>query len=197
MRRPQAWRADARISRAAPRRRAGPLALSLGLGSWLLATAASQHPHRAFDGLRRKDPIGLGLPNWRFFAPEPAQHDYHVLHRVLRADGTQSPWAETTTIAARRWSHVVFFADRRREKGLFDVAGELLTLMADPRIELTKTVPYELLRNAVELRVRTEHADGPRPRGFQFLLARHTGHDAEPEPDYLLASPFVTLEEHG
>lgn len=169
-------------------------ALAVGLGSWLVATAASQHPHRAFDGLRRRDPIGLGLPNWRFFAPEPAQHDYHVLHRVLHADGTQSPWVETTTIAMRRWSHVVFFADRRREKGLFDVAGELLTLMADPRIELTRTVPYELLRNAVEVRVRADHRDGPVPRGFQFLLARHTGHDEAPEPDYLIASPFVALE---
>ena len=31
--------------------------------------------------------------------------------------------------------------------------------------------------------------------GFQFLIARHTGHDADHEPDYLLASPFVRLGE--
>jgi hypothetical protein len=174
--------------------RAAPVALSVGLGSWLLATAASQHPHRAFDGLRRFDPVGLGLPNWRFFAPEPAQHDYHVLHRVLAADGTQGEWVETSTISPRRWSHVLFFPDRRREKGLFDVASELSGLMVDPRIDLTRTVPFELLRNAVELRVRADHAGGPAPRGFQFLLARHTGHDEEPEPEYLLASPFIPLE---
>lgn len=117
-----------------------------------------------------------------------------MLHRVLRADGTQSPWVESTTITPRRWSHVVFFPDRRREKGLFDIASELLTLMADPRIDLTRTVPYELLRNAVELRVLADHSAGPPPRGFQFLLARHTGHDEEPAPDYLLASPFIPVE---
>ena len=66
--------------------------------------------------------------------------------------------------------------------------------MIDPRIELPRTVPYELLRNAVELRVRSEPAGGPPPRGFQFLLARHTGPRHEQEPDYLLASPFVALE---
>ncbi len=191
MRRLRPSRAEPHLT---PQRRTARLALSLGLGGWVLATAASQHPHRAFDGLRRIDPIGLGLPNWRFFAPEPAQHDYHVMHRVLDADGSQSPWVETTAIAPRRWSHVLFFADRRREKALFDVAGELLTLMADPRIELPRTVPYELLRNAVERRVRGDLHGAPAPRGFQFLLARHSGHDEEPEPEYLLASPFVALE---
>lgn len=169
------------------------LALSAGLGSWLLVTLASQHPHRAFDGLRRFDPIGLAVPNWRFFAPEPAQHDYHVLHRVLRADGTESPWAETTSISARSWAHAFFFPDRRREKALFDVASELTGLMMDPRIDVGRTVPFELLRNAVEVKVRAD-ADDPPPRGFQFLLARHTGHDEEPEPDYLFASPFIALE---
>ncbi len=172
------------------------LALSVGLGGWLLATLASQHPHRAFDGLRRFDPIGLAVPNWRFFAPEPAQHDYHVLHRVLRADDTPSPWAETTTISPRSWGHAVFFPDRRREKALFDLASELTALMMDPRIDVRRTVPFELLRDAVELKVRAEEAD-PLPRGFQFLLARHTGHDEEPEPDYLFASPYIPLGPAG
>jgi len=174
--------------------RAVTAAVAAGLGSWLLATAASQHPHRAFDGLRRFDPVGLALPNWRFFAPEPAQHDYHVLHRVLRADGTESPWQETTSISPRSWGHVLFFPDRRREKALFDIASELTQLMMDPRIDVSRTVPYELLANAVELRLRSEPTDGPPPQGFQFLLARHTGHDTEQDPDYLFASPFIPFE---
>jgi hypothetical protein len=69
--------------------------------------------------------------------------------------------------------------------------------MANPRLDLTLTVPFEALRNAAERKVRAEHAGGPLPRGFQFLLARHTGHDVEPEPDYLLASPFIPLEAHA
>jgi hypothetical protein len=174
--------------------RTDTLALSAALGTWVLATLASQHPHRAFDGLRRFDPVGLALPNWRFFAPEPAQHDYHVLHRVLEADGSESPWQETTSICRRSWAHACFFPDRRREKALFDIASELTQLMMDPRIDISRTVPFELLSNAVELRIRAGLDGGPPPRGYQFLLARHTGHDEEPEPDYLFASPFVPFE---
>lgn len=169
--------------------------LSAAVGSWVLATAASQHPHRLFDGLRRFDVTGLILPNWRFFAPEPAKHDFHLLHRVLTADGEQTGWEETTPIAPRRWSQALFFADRRQEKSMFDVANELVTVMAKAHVDVTKTVAFELLRNRVELRVVEAYqaAGKARPRGFQFLLARHTGHDESEEPDYLLSSPFIAL----
>jgi hypothetical protein len=170
------------------------VALSAAIGTWVLATAASQHPHRLFDGLRRFDLTGLVLPNWRFFAPEPAQHDFHVLHRVLTADGEQVGWEETTPITTRRWSQALFFADRRQEKSMFDVANELVTVMAKPNVDVTKTVAFELLRNRVERKVLETYASGPRPRGFQFLLVRHTGHDESEQPDYLLSSPFILLQ---
>ena len=178
-----------------PDRRADPAKalLSAALGGWVLATAASQHPHRMFDGLRRFDITGLLLPNWRFFAPEPAQHDFHVLHRVLTADGETTPWEETTPITPRAWAQVLFFADRRQEKGMFDVANELVVTMSKPSLDVKRTVAYELLRDRVEVKVLERHATGPRPQGFQFLLARHTGHDESGEPEYLLSSPFVPL----
>ena len=168
-------------------------AVCAGFGGWLLATAASQHPHRAFDRCRDFDPTGLLVPNWRFFAPEPAKHDFHLLHRVLTADERQTQWQETTPISPRRSVHAVFFPARRREKAMFDICNELIMLMAIPRLDLARTVPFELLRNHVELRVREQHATTP--QGFQFLIARHTGHDESEDPDYLLASPFIPLEE--
>ena len=174
--------------------RAPELLLSSAVGAWVLATVASQHPHRLFDGLRRFDPTGLLLPNWRFFAPEPAQHDFHVLHRVVTAAGERTDWRETVTITPRSWSQVLFFADRRREKSMFDVANELVTVMARPQADVTRTVAYELLRNRVKVKVLKEFAGLPRPRGFQFLVARHSGHDESQEPDYLLSSPFITLD---
>jgi len=171
----------------------GAVLLSSGaLATWVLATAASQHPHRLFDGLRRFDLTGLVLPNWRFFAPEPATHDFHLLHRVLTVRGEQTDWQETTPITGRRWSQVMFFADRRREKSMFDVSNELVTAMAKPQVDVTRTVAFELLRNRVEAEVRRTHR-APLPRGFQFLLARYTGHDDSEEPDYLLSSPFIPL----
>ncbi|WP_205695529.1 hypothetical protein [Conexibacter sp. SYSU D00693] len=180
---------------SSPVDRGATVALSGALGGWLLATAASQHPHRLFDGLRRFDRLGLVLPNWRFFAPEPAQHDFHLLHRVVTADGATTPWEETAPIASRRWAHVVFFADRRREKGMFDVANEVITVLGQPSSDVTKTVAFELLRNRVEVEVLRRHGDGPRPKGFQFLVARHTGYDESGDPDYVLSSPFFALDE--
>jgi hypothetical protein len=168
-------------------------AITAGLGAWVLATAASQHPHRAFDRMRDFDPTGLLVPNWRFFAPEPARHDFHLLHRVLTADERQTPWCETSPITPRRSRHAVWFPERRREKAVFDVCNELIMLMAVPRLELEKTVPFELLRNHVEQRVRAAHEETP--QGFQFLIARHSGHDDSEDPDYLLASPFIPLED--
>jgi hypothetical protein len=165
--------------------------IAAGLGGWLLATVATQHPHRSFDGLRRFDPLGLILPNWRFFAPEPAQHDYHVLYRTLGHDDVPSPWVEASEIAPRTWLQTLYFPDRRREKGMFDVASEIITLLEDAQIDLSTTAPFELLRDHVELRIRAQ--DGPLPQGFQFLLARDTGFDHEGEPDYILASPFIEL----
>ena len=169
------------------------LLLTGGFGAWLLATAACQHPQRAFDRFRDYDPTGLFVPNWRFFAPEPAQHDFHVLHRVLTADGRQTPWSETTRISPRAWGHAAWFPDRRRDKAMFDICNELITLMSVPGVELPATAPFHLLRDLVRLKVEEEHRDGPPPQGFQFLIARHTGHDEEPEPDYLLASPFIPM----
>lgn len=167
------------------------LAVAGAIGGWVLATAASQHPHKLFDLLRQRDPTGLGLPNWRFFAPEPAQHDFHLLHRVLRTDGEQTPWIETQPIADRQWSHMVFFADRRREKGMFDVGNEIIQVLTKPELDVTNTVPFELLRNRVEREIAATEAE--RPLGFQFLLARSTGHDETGEPDYVLTSPFIPL----
>ena len=167
--------------------------LAASLGAWLMATLVSQHPHRGFDRLREHEPLGLLLPNWRFFAPEPAQHDFHVLHRVLTADGEQGEWVETMAIAPRAWSHVVWYPNRRQSKAVSDVANELIRILSTTSVDVATTVPFELMRDFVELRVREQWGGQPLPQGFQFLVARHTGHDEEHEPEYLLASPFVAL----
>ena len=185
-------RTERRLPEDAPRG-LPELAACAGLAAWFAATAASQHPHRAFDRFRDYDPMGMLVPNWRFFAPEPAKHDFHVLHRVLTAAGEETPWRETTTITPRSWRHAFWFPDRRRDKAMFDICNELITLMSVPGVELPATAPFHLLRDLVRLKVEEEHREGPSPQGFQFLVARHTGHDEEPEPDYLLASPFVPM----
>lgn len=160
---------------------------------WLLVTGSSHHPMALFDRFRPYDRTGMLIPNWRFFAPEPAQHDYLVLHRVLTADGEQSLWRQTSGYAPRAWAHVIWFPDRRHEKALFDVCSELLMVKGSDNRDVSGTVAYQLLRGYVEKIVRQEHTGGPLPRGFQFVIAQHTGHDEEHDPRYLLVSEFLTL----
>ena len=50
-----------------------------------------------------------------------------------------------------------------------------------------------MLSDFVALRIREEYQGRPLPQGFQFVIARHTGHEDDQEPDYVLVSPFVPL----
>ena len=163
-----------------------------GLGAWLVATAAGQHPNRAFDRVRDCDPTGLLLPDWRFFAPEPAMHDFRVLHRLVAADGRLTLWRETTRIAPRAWQHALWFPDRRRDKAMFDVCRELTALATARAVDVRSTAPFQLLRDFVAREGRQTAGDTP-AQGFQFLVVRHTGHDERHEPDYLLASPYIAF----
>ncbi|MCU7820142.1 DUF5819 family protein [Kitasatospora sp. DSM 101779] len=164
-----------------------------GLAAWFGATFVSQHPQMAFDRVRAYDKIGLLVPNWRFFAPEPARHDYHVLHRVLTADGEETPWTQTTQITPRTWTHTVWFPSRRREKAVFDLAFDLIALMGQPGADVTAHPAYWTLVDMVTQAVRAEYGDRALPQGFQFLVARHTGYEQEPEPEYIFVSAFVLL----
>ena len=164
-----------------PAERAGELALGVAVTGWWVATALSQHPNRSFDRLRRYDRTGIALPNWRFFAPEPATHDFRVLHRYL--------WSESNLISPRAWCQSFWFPTRRRDKAVSDICNELISHLQVPGLELTTTPAYRLLRDFVARRLRSTH-EGPEPQGFQFLVVSDCGHDEEPEPQYLFASRF-------
>jgi hypothetical protein len=161
--------------------------------AWLVVTVSNHHPLSQFDRLRPYDRTGLLIPNWRFFAPEPAQHDFQILHRVLSADGEQSPWRQTRRFASRAWAHMIWFPDRRHDKALFDICNELLMAKGTGVRDVSRTAPYRLLRDFVAYTVRQEHAGGEMPQGFQFVIAQDAGHDEEREPVYLLVSEFVSL----
>lgn len=158
-----------------------------GLAAWLAATALSQHPNREFDRCRKLDKSGVAIPNWRFFAPEPCKHDFRVLHRTLCDDGTQTHWQETHSIAERRPSHMIWFPQRRRDKGINDVCNELIKLLQNPEVELATTPAYRVLRDQVRSQIVQ---DGATPRGFQFLVVTDGGYDEDEEIGYIFASRF-------
>ncbi|TDB95804.1 hypothetical protein E1091_09910 [Micromonospora fluostatini] len=167
--------------------------VTAGLVGWFGVTVLSQHPQQVFDRFRRFDVSGLLIGNWRFFAPEPAQHDFHILHRVLHTDGEQSRWSETIEIPRRCWRQVVWFPERRQDKAIFDICADLIVHLGQPGVDVTDTPAYEVLRDIVEAAVRETHP-ARTPKGFQFVIARSTGYDESQKPEYLLVSPFVPLE---
>jgi hypothetical protein len=171
------------------------LLVTAGLGLWFVVTAASQHPNNLFDRLREYDKSSLLIPNWRFFAPEPARHDFHVLHRVLSVDGVETPWVETSRIAPRVWTQAFWHPGGRGHKAVFDVCHDLVRHMQTPELDLTRTPAYRVLQDFVEGTVRASYAGRQLPQGLQFTIARHTGYDQEQDPEFILVSRFVPLTE--
>ncbi|GAA2709334.1 hypothetical protein ACFY2R_01790 [Micromonospora olivasterospora] len=168
------------------------LGACLGLGAWFVASVLSQHPQRVFDKLRRHDPTGTMLPDWRFFAPEPAQHDFVLLVRCLGHDGAESPWESVVEISPRAWTHGFWHPARRMDKAVHDLCDQLtrhLGLLGD---DGTSTPAYALMRGVVERHVRAK-AGGPPPKGFQFVIARAAGYDDREEPEYVYLSRFESL----
>jgi hypothetical protein len=167
------------------------VAVAGALTSWVLVTGLSQHPNRAFDRFRKFDRTATAIPNWRFFAPEPAVHDFRVLHRHLDGTGAASSWRETTSLHRRTVGQMVWFPDRRRDKAISDICNEVITQLNSTDIDVTRLPAYRLLRDLVGTVLAAEApGDGPPAVGFQFLVARNGGYDESIEPEYLFASPF-------
>jgi hypothetical protein len=65
------------------------------------------------------------IPEWKFFAPNPARGDFHLLYRDRLADGTLTPWTEVAPGEPRRWWNIVWNPGRRGRKALFDAGVEI------------------------------------------------------------------------
>ncbi|GAA1176027.1 hypothetical protein [Nesterenkonia xinjiangensis] len=159
----------------------------------LVATVATQHPNPVFNRLQLRDHFSV-LPNWKFFAPNPATHDYHYLFRTLDVDGETSRWQSIELIADRRMHQAFWFATRRGEKAVFDVCSEILQRM-DKGFEVIKvTASYRLLVNFIRREIAERSDDLGRIKGFQISMVRASGHDPDEEPEILFVSPYVGMD---
>lgn len=166
--------------------------------AWFWATVGASHPNPLFGRIRRFDALGVLLPNWRFFAPHPGIFDYALIYRVEEADGTMTDWNFAMPAVHRSWTHAVWFPGRRQGKALFDIAAELLvvvrTLARQGTVtsELLERRPsFRALRSFIASVVGERYAGAVAPRGFQFALVQHTGHEEQEPPAYLMVSSFV------
>ncbi|MCU0115130.1 hypothetical protein [Curtobacterium poinsettiae] len=156
----------------------------------LVVTVLGQVPSPAFGRARAGDWFGL-VPNWRFFAPNPAQHDFSVYVRPVRPVGEpEAPWTRPRVVAERRLHHSVWFPGRRADKGLFDLCSDFLPLLDGDRPERIETRPvFRVLRAWVVADLLAAGADRT---PHQLALVRFAGADDTIEPEVLfVSSPFA------
>lgn len=156
----------------------------------VVATLTVQHPNTNFDRTSRRDKFAV-LPNWRFFAPTPAMHDFHFLYRTLREDGRTSSWKGVDVIEGRKLHQIVWFPTRRPEKAVYDICSELLPHLAGDVAAIRNAPAYDLVTAYLDGRIRREGAQDV--KGFQFALTQSTGFDTVQEPELLFVSPYTPL----
>ncbi len=130
------------------------------------------------------------MPNWCFFAPDPAEHDYRLLYRVIGLRGVYSGWRSESEIAERRWYHTVWCPGRRSDKALFDMCAEFLHEVGHRPERATRTAVYAALRGRVWTRVR--RYENSRTQAFQFAVVRCSGY-AGGDTEFLYLSPLCVL----
>lgn len=162
----------------------------------LLLTLAGQHPHRDFSRVRTKDYLSL-LPNWRFFAPNPATFDYHFLYRTVDADGSASTWHDVSGIVDRKPMHLFWFPTRRADKGVFDACHEILPCLDQGFSVASRTPGYRLIIEHVRTRITSQGTPAGDVRGFQFALTSGAGYDTGHKPRLMFLSPYVPLDPHA
>ncbi|WP_200261925.1 hypothetical protein [Streptomyces sp. HSG2] len=163
----------------------------LALGLLAAGTLLSQHENTAFARLAQRDVFQGMFPNWRFFAPNPAQHDFHLHYRTLGAADDTSPWTELEIIQPRRPRQVAWFPERRAEKGVFDVSAELTSVLHRGFAHAALTPAYRTLAAFLRAEVGARCPEGT--RGLQFTLTRAGGHDPSVRPEIVFVSPLVPL----
>lgn len=170
---------------------AGPGGVARLAGAFLLlGTVAAQHPNPSFDRVKDKDTFSSLFPNWRFFAPDPARHDYHIAYRSLSEQRVASEWKTIDVIEGRKLRHIVWYPRRRMEKAIFDIASDLVTHL-DNGLDALQTYPaYHMLREFVRKQVAVEAG---KVAGFQFALVRHTGYDESGDPEVVFVSPYTSM----
>lgn len=157
----------------------------------LLGTLSAQHPNPLFNRAQKIDIFSALFPNWRFFAPTPAQHDYHILYRTLNEDGETSSWRMVDVIVGRKLPQIFWFPGRRPEKAIFDIVTELITQLDKGFSAMMKLPSYRMLCAFLRHRIQ-ENGEGEGVKGFQFTLVRATGFE-ENDPEVIFVSPYTPM----
>lgn len=147
----------------------GNVAIAGLLTLWVALTVGLQVP-----GLRtmiRRLDVLLLLPEYRFFAPNPIQYDYHLLYQDEFGDGSVSGWTEVCKLQDRRVVDVVWNPGKRERKALIDAINLLNEISPLEGVYVPATTPYLLLLNKIDLIPRTYSAQRTR---FRVMVSRES-----------------------
>ncbi len=148
---------------------------------WISGTILLQVPG-ARQWLQRQD-FSLILPEYRFFAPTPANGDLHLLFRDTFSDGTVGGWTEVCTIQPRRLRHALWNPRKRERKALFDAVVQVSSLRPKHPSLLMFTVPYLLILNYVRSLERTTA-----PATVQFAIVKSNGWVTDQRSEWIVVS---------
>jgi len=152
------------------------LVIALIFGFWLALSIANQFRTTA---LPINDVLNL-IPKWTFFAPNPGQHDYHVVYRDY--DGQDQPlsvWCELLVHQRRPISTAFWNPDKRYRKAIIDCCQ---SIVQDKVENAPLTIPYLLLLNVVMSRFPSA---GARSRNYAVIATRRL---ASTPPELVLLS---------
>lgn len=167
--------------------------MTLPLVAWAGFTVAAQF-NIGRNLLRKIDPTGLLIPDWRFFAPHPAEHEYRLLYRDMGGDEALTSWQEIDLSMRRSALHLVWAPHRRLEKALFDATSELLSVTesTDDLNIIKLSTSYLALLNVVTYQSQREAGTDR----VQFLIMRAAEYEASVIPDPVFLSDFHRLREN-
>ena len=169
------------------------VAFGTPIAAWVVATLLAQVSSSSFAHIAKRDPFGGLVPNWRFFAPNPASHDFRVAYRCLYADGTHGSWqAASNASDQRRLVHSVWNPQRRESKALSDISSSIVKLLSSQRHLVEASIEYQLLTTWVK-RVGVRGSEKP-IEGVQFALARDPGFDDDADASFLFISKLERIQ---
>jgi hypothetical protein len=145
---------------------------------WFLACVVAQLPGKPSQTIRHFDPLGF-LPSWSFFAPRPAQSDFHILYRDFMRTGSVTEWREVIRPLWRPWYSFAWNPEKRQKKALFDAINVLLRDETKDHLRLLPLeLPYLLLLQHISGR---PHSVGAHATQFLIMNSSATGEIREPK----------------
>jgi hypothetical protein len=140
---------------------------------WLVVSVTGQFGRKSRR--LRASPLSWALPEWRLFAPDPGDYDFHLIYRSQFPSGDCSEFEEAPVYSRARF-RPMWNPEARAQKMLRDTVralGNSVRRYAGDeseaaRAEIARLVPYRLLLGAVAERC----AHGA--TGVQFAVLRET-----------------------